>query len=119
MRDRLNQLILDGTKRATAGLLIDYEREHEPPEVEGETLALVDDHGAAIATVVVTRTATTRFVDVPWEFAAAEGEGDTSIEEWREGHRQFWTSVGETVDDETPVVLTWFQLVTAVPTPAS
>ena len=55
LRLRLNQLILDGRKRATAGLLLEYVRENEELESEGELLALVDDDARRIATVVVVR----------------------------------------------------------------
>jgi uncharacterized protein YhfF len=51
------------------------------------------------------------FIDVPYSFAQAESEGDRSIEEWRDGHRNYWTSEGEVIDDETSVVLIWFVLV--------
>ena len=112
MRRRLNQLILDGHKRATAGPLIDYVRENEELETEGERLALVDDETRRVATVVVNDVATVPFCEVPWSFAQAEGEGDESLDEWRAGHQQFWAAEGDVVDDLTPVVLVWFDVVT-------
>jgi uncharacterized protein YhfF len=111
MRQRLNRLILDGLKRATAGLLLEYVKEDEELESEGELLALVDDDTKRIATVIVTRVATVPFIEVPWKFAQAEGEGDETIEEWREGHRRFWNAEGGEIDDQTPIVLIWFELV--------
>jgi uncharacterized protein YhfF len=111
MRERLNRLILEGRKRATAGLLLEYVRENEELETVGERLALVDDDARRIATVVVTETATVPFIEVPWRFAKAEGEGDESLEEWREGHRRFWSAEGEEIDDQTPVNLIWFELI--------
>jgi uncharacterized protein YhfF len=110
MRQRLNQLILDGRKRATAGLLVEYVRENEELETEGDRLALVDDDGQRVATVVVTEVATVPFVEVPWSFAQAEGEGDESLEEWRDGHRRFWSEYGDRIEDQTPVVLIWFDV---------
>ena len=110
MRQRLNALILAREKRATAGLASDNEAEGEPLEHVGERLTLVDDRGVGLATVVVTRIETCRFIDVPWEFASAEAEGDASIEEWREGHLEYWTTEGEHVEDSTKVVLIWFEL---------
>jgi uncharacterized protein YhfF len=111
LRLRLNQLILDGRKRATAGLLLEYVRENEELESEGELLALVDDDARRIATVVVVRVETVPFIEVPWTFAQAEGEGDESLEEWREGHRRYWREYGESIVDQTPVVLIWFEVV--------
>jgi len=111
MRQRLNQLILDGHKRATAGLLMEYVKEDEELERRGELLALVDDDARRVATVVVVDVATVPFIEVPWKFAQADGEDDESLVEWREGHRRFWSAEGDTVDDQTPVVLIWFEVV--------
>jgi uncharacterized protein YhfF len=112
MRQRLNGLILDQRKRATAGLLLDYVRDDVELEFEGERLALVDDDQRRVAVVRVVEVDTVPFGEVSWSFAQAEGEGDESLEEWRDGHRRFWTSCGEVIDDLTPVVLLWFALET-------
>ena len=109
MRERLNALVLAGLKRATAGLTSDYV--DEPFETPGERLALVDDHQRRIATVQVTAVRQTTFAEVPWSFAASEHEGDTSIEEWRAGHRAFWEGEGVAVTDDMPVWLIYFELV--------
>jgi uncharacterized protein YhfF len=114
MRRRLNDLVLYGAKRATAGLVTEYESQNEPIEFPGERLALLDDELRPVATLVVTSAKIVRFADVPWEFAQAEAEGDTSIEEWRDGHRRFWAGEGTNVDDDTPVVLVRFALASEV-----
>ena len=111
MRQRLNGLILARRKRATAGLFLDYVRDDEELEFVGERLALVDDDRQRIAVVEVVRVDTAPFGEVSWKFAQAEGEGFESLEEWREGHCRFWTSGGDVIDDLTPVVLVWFELV--------
>ena len=111
MRQRLNQLIVDGRKRACAGLLVEYVREDEELESEGELLTVVNDDTRRVATVVVRRVESVPFIEVPWQFAQAEGEGHESLEEWREGHRRFWDAQGDAVDDQTPVVLIWFETV--------
>ncbi|MFF9451385.1 ASCH domain-containing protein [Streptomyces flaveolus] len=38
------------------------------------------------------------FGAVTREHAAAEGEGDRSLDEWRAGHRRFWDHIGTPVD---------------------
>lgn len=111
MRDRLNALVLTGQKRATAGLLREYEEENEALEHVGERLALLDDDGRQIATIEVTAVDVRPFGEIPWEFAAAEGEGDADIEEWREGHRAFWASYGTPVGDDEPTACIRFTLV--------
>ncbi len=110
MRSELNALVLDGRKTATAGLRREYDDEDEAVEAPGERLALVDDDGVRVGVVTVDRVELARFVDVPWEFASAEGEGFTSVEHWREAHRDFWASEGTHVSDDDEVVLVWFWL---------
>jgi uncharacterized protein YhfF len=110
-RSRLNGLILAGRKKATAGLLSEYATEGEEIEQVGERLPLVDDDGKPVALLEITGVQIHRFADVPWEFAASEGEGDTSIEEWRDGHRRFFERVGTPVDDDSQIVCISFELV--------
>lgn len=111
MRTRLADLVVNGDKRATAGLLIsDYEAEGEPIEHVGERLAVLDDDGRHVVTVEVTKVQVCRFADVPDEFALAEAEGDRDAAEFRASHLRYWSSVGETVTDDTAVVLVHFDL---------
>ena len=114
MRTRLNALIVAGTKRATAGLLSEYEAEGEPIEHVGELLALVDDDLRRIATLRVMRVEVSRFAEVPDGFALAEGEGDRDGDEFRAGHLRFWTSQGESITDDTMIVQVYFELVERV-----
>lgn len=111
LRQKLVDLVINGNKRATAGLLAEYEDEHEPLEHVGELLAIVDDGGRHVATVVVSKVVVSRFADVPDEFALAEAEGDLDAADFRESHRRFWSSVGTPVTDDTSVVQLYFDLV--------
>ncbi|SBT50046.1 ASCH domain-containing protein [Micromonospora auratinigra] len=114
LRANLNALVLAGVKTATAGLLTDeYAAENEELEHVGERLVLVDDQGGLVGVVEVTGVEVVRFADVTWDFARSEGEGDRSIEEWREGHCGYWARVGFPVDDDTQVVCIRFRLVSA------
>lgn len=110
LRERLNGLVLDGAKTATAGLLTEYVEEGELLEHVGEQLALVDDEDALVGVVTVTGVMVVPFVEVPWEFARAEGEGDESIEQWRDGHADYWARQGTRVTDDTPIVCLRFRL---------
>lgn len=111
MRERLAGLVLQGRKRATAGLLAEYAAEAEDLEHVGERLSVLDNDGRSVATVEITRIDVRAFSDVRWSFVAAEGEGDESVEEWREGHRAEWAAEGVTVDGGTQVVCLHFVLV--------
>ncbi|WP_018785548.1 ASCH domain-containing protein [Micromonospora sp. CNB394] len=111
LRTRLNTLVLSGLKTATAGLVQEYDQEGEELEYVGERLVLVDDNDGFVGVVEVTGVEVVRFADVPWDFARAEGEGDRSIEEWREGHDAYWARQGTPVTDDTRIVCLRFRLV--------
>ena len=109
-REALVNLVLHGNKRATVGLLSEYETEGEAVEHVGELLAMVDNDGKHVGTLEVTRAEIVRFADVPDEFALAEAEGDLNASDFRASHLAFWTRVGETVTDDTLVVTVYFNL---------
>ncbi|WP_406729305.1 ASCH domain-containing protein [Streptomyces sp. GD-15H] len=110
LRTELNSLVLAGRKTATTGLLAEYVEETEGLEFVGERLALLNNDGDSIATIEVTGVELTSFIGVTWEHAAAEGEGDASLDEWRAGHRRFWEREGTPVQDDTPVVCLAFRV---------
>jgi len=110
-RDELNRLVLEGTKIATAGLWrVDYEAEGEVIESVGERLVLLDSDEQPIATLEVTRAESRPFGEVPWELARDEGEGFTSIEDFRDGYRRVYAHEGVSLADDDLMVCVWFRL---------
>ena len=111
-REKLISLIVDGNKRATAGTLEwDYVAENEPIETVGEKLAVIDNLNRHIATIQATRVEVKKFSEVPDEFALAEAEGDLSGDDFRESHFAFWSKLGLAINDETEIVLVYFDLI--------
>ena len=116
-RDRLVRLILEGTKTATAALLIDYIECGDPlPEI-GNRSVLVDSDGHGVAVLTTTDVAVVRLADVTDQHAIDEGEGDTTAAQWRSTHETFWNSDEYRadfsdptfpLDDDTLVVLERF-----------
>lgn len=111
-RTRLIDFIVNGNKRATAGLLDDYAKESEPVESVGECLAMLDNDNQHVATLRVTRVEVSRFIDVPDKFALAEAEGDLNAADFRASHSAYWSRIGETITDETQIVQVYFELLT-------
>jgi uncharacterized protein YhfF/predicted acetyltransferase len=111
-RENLVNFIINGNKRATAGLAADYEKEGEEVEFVGECLSMVNTDGNHVATLQVTRVEITRFADVPDEFALAEAEGDLNAADFRASHMEYWTKAGETVTDDTMINQIYFTLLT-------
>ncbi len=80
-----------GRKRATAGALWSYEFEKEPVPRAGDFSVITDWEGRARCVIRTTSVEIVPFESVTREFAAAEGEGDGSLEYWREVHWSCFT----------------------------
>jgi len=115
MADELVELVLHGAKRATTGALWSYEAEGEPIPVAGEYSVVTDGAGIPRAIIRTTTVDVVRFEDVGAEFAAAEGEGDLSLDYWRDGHWRYFTRELAQIDRQAtpdmPVVCERFELV--------
>ena len=109
-RSALLEFIFNGNKRATAGLLSDYEEEGEPVEHVGEVLVVLGNEFEEVGRIRITKVEVTTFIEVPDEFALAEAEGDLNAADFRASHSEFWTKSGVTVTDDTKVVLLYFEL---------
>jgi len=119
LRDQLVAAILAGAKTTTTGLVADYEHEGDPLPWAGLRQAVTDSAGNRVAVIETTAVRVIRLADVDLAHALGEGEGFTSVAEWRAGHEQFWHSAeyraalgdpGFTVDDATLVVAQAFRL---------
>ena len=119
LRDLLVAAILDGTKTTTTGLVANYEHEGSPLPRPGQRQAVVDSAGNRVAVIELTAVRVIPLADVGLAHALGEGEGYTSVAEWRAGHEGFWHSAemraaledpGFTVDDDTLVVAEEFRL---------
>ena len=120
LRDQLVAAILDGSKTTTSGLVADYEHEGEPLPRPGLRQAVVDSAGDRVAVIETTAVRVIRLGDIDLAHARGEGEGYSSVAEWRAGHERFWHSaemrdaLGDpefTVNDDTLVVAEVFRLV--------
>src|SRR5438045_9598760 len=92
LRDQLVAAILSGEKTTTSGLVADYEHENEPLPVPGLRQVVVDSAGRPVAVIETTAVRVMRLAEVDLAHALGEGEGFTSVAEWRVGHEQIWHS---------------------------
>ena len=120
LRDQLGAAIVTGEKTTTTGLAAEYQRAGEPLPSPGLRQVVVDSAGRPVAVIETTAVRVMRLADVDLDHALGEGEGYTSVAEWRAAHEQFWQSaemrqaLGDpvvTVDDDTLVVVWKFRLV--------
>jgi uncharacterized protein YhfF len=128
LRRELVDLVLAGTKRATAGLLVEYELDGETVPVPGMREAVIGADGRFVGVIETTECHVRRMADVDDAFARDEGEGFADAVEWRAAHERYFGShleefrerLGDpswTLDDDTPIVCQRFQLVERYPEP--
>jgi uncharacterized protein YhfF len=97
LREQLVAAVLRGDKTATAGLLVDYERDGEPLPKAGERYAVVDNEGRDVAVIEITEVNVCRIGDTDEQFARDEGEGFESVAAWREAHDRYWRSYADEI----------------------
>ena len=111
--DELLGLVLDGTKTATSCSLWDLEAEGEPVPQVGAMSIVIDSAGLPRAVLATTEVTVVPFDRVDAEHAYQEGEGDRSLEQWREVHQAFFTDHAlhdRGFSTEMPVVMERFRV---------
>lgn len=115
LADELAVLVLDGRKRATTSLPIEFSASGEPLPQVGSVSIILDRRLRPVAIIERTRVDKVPFGEVDAAFAATEGEGDGSLAWWRAAHRRYFGDVcrrlGGHFDDGTPVLCQTFVLV--------
>ena len=120
LRDKLVSAICDGSKTSTTSIVAEYQIENEPLPQVGSRQAVVDSEGRRLVIIETTHVEQVRLSEVPWEHARDEGEGHSSLSEWRFAHERFWEGDDLRavlkdptfiVDDDTLVVLERFRVV--------
>lgn len=91
MARRLGELVLKGDKRATTTLHEEAEMDEYAP-VAGDYSIVTDFEGNPMCIIQMTEISILPFDEVDAEYALVEGEGDKSLDYWREGHRRFFTT---------------------------
>ncbi len=107
--DALLDLVLAGTKTATASALAEYGDDGPLPE-PGTLGILLDGRGHPRALIATTVVEVVPFAEVDAEHARLEGEGDRTLEHWRRVHEEFFSVDGAVVDAAFPVVLEQFKV---------
>lgn len=91
MAEELAELVLAGKKRATASLEWAYEEKSEAKPVLSGYSIVTDFEGNPKCVIRTTELAIVPFNEVDAEFAFDEGEGDQSLDYWRQEHWNFFS----------------------------
>lgn len=115
MADELGALIVQGTKTATCSALWEWEAEGNPvPKVGYLTIAL-DGRGEPLCIVETTEISIHNYNEVNADFAREEGEGDLSLNYWREAHRNYFSRVlpkiNKEFSEDMPLVCERFRVI--------
>lgn len=89
--DKLADLVIKGLKTATSSAHQLYQIEKTPIPPVGEFDIILNAKNEAVCIIRITDVTIRRFCDVTSEHAYKEGEGDRSLNYWKEVHREFFS----------------------------
>lgn len=115
MADELGALIVQGTKTATCSALWEWEAEGESPPETGAITIVLDGRDEPMGIIEIAEVAIRKYNEVGADFAREEGEGDLSLEYWRQAHREFFSralrEIGKEFSEDMPLVCERFRLI--------
>lgn len=115
MADELGALVAAGIKTATASLLWEYEFEGSPLPKPGDLSIILDGHVHPICLIETVAVEVKPFNQVDEKFAFDEGEGDRTLNFWRDAHWNFFSrtcqEIGHVLTQDMPVVCERFKLI--------
>jgi uncharacterized protein YhfF len=94
MADELGALVVAGTKTATCWAARDGQLTQP-----GKRMVMHDGQGRGWAVLETLEVTPRRFGEVDAAFAWDEGEGDRTLDSWRDGHRRYFTAEGSFAPD--------------------
>jgi uncharacterized protein YhfF len=94
LADELLELVVKGVKTATCST------QDEPnTSTPGERWVVLDGSGVPRCVIETVEVSYRRYKEVDAAFAREEGEGDRSLEYWREAHRRYFGRLGRFSED--------------------
>ena len=115
MADELGALIAEGTKTASCSSIWEWEAEGKPIPGDDLITIVLDGRGEPLCIVETYETITIQYNQVGEEFARDEGEGDLSLEYWREAHRNFFSrtlpKIGKEFSEDMPLACERFRVI--------
>ncbi len=90
MAEELGQLVLAGTKTATASIVKEYEADGDPIPPVGDISIILDGQDKPLCIIETTEITIKPLNTVDAQFAWDEGEGDRTVEWWLAAHERFF-----------------------------
>ena len=118
LADELAGLVLAGKKRATAGSVWSAEAEGKRLPQPGDLSIVTNWSGEPLCVIETVSVNIWPFNQVQADFAAAEGEGDGSLDFWRKAHRSYFSreclAAGREFDESMLVACEHFKVLYSV-----
>jgi uncharacterized protein YhfF len=115
MADELGILIAQGIKTGTCSAVWEWEAEDKPIPQVGLITIVLDGRGQPLCIVETVEVTLRNYNAVEADFARSEGEGDLSLEYWREAHRNFFSrslpKIGREFSEDMPLVCERFKMI--------
>ncbi len=105
--NELIMLVLSGKKTATTSL---FEGNVKLPIIGEETIICYDD-GSEACIVKTTDYKIMKFNEMTEDYAKLEGEGDLTLNYWKNVHYDFFKSIDKDFNDDSEIVFEVFELV--------
>ena len=114
MANELGALIASGVKTATCSALWEWEAEGKPIPEAGLKTIVLDGEDTPLCIIETTEVEILPYNEVSAAFAREEGEGDLSLEYWREAHWRFFSrtlpKIGREAAPDMPLICERFRL---------
>lgn len=115
MAEELGQLVLAGTKTATASIVKEYEADGESIPPVGDISIILDGQDKPLCIIETTEITIKPLNSVDAQFAWDEGEGDRTVAWWLAAHERFFRRLcdkrGWTYSDDMPAVFERFKVI--------
>lgn len=115
LADELAALIMAGTKTATCSALWEWEAEGRAIPTVGYKSIMLSGAREPLAVLETTEVTVRAYQDVDATFARDEGEGDLSLDFWREAHWRYFSrtlpKIGKEPTLEMPLVFERFRVI--------
>ena len=115
LANELIQLVLEGKKTATCSSLWEWEAEGNPIPKVGDIWVELDGNHNPVCITETVEVTIRKYNEADAQFAHDEGEGDQSLDYWREAHKNYFSrtlpKIGKEFSEEMPLVCERFKLI--------
>jgi uncharacterized protein YhfF len=114
LASQLAHCVVKGIKRATATWVAADEQDGLVALRPGMVSIVTDGFGVPLCAIELTRVDRLKFGDSVPEMAAAEGEGDLSLADWRAAHKEYYdreaVRIGQPFTDDSEIDFSYFRV---------